>query len=140
MLDLIFDFTSTVSRISVSAKEIKPNVIEEFRPAINAETSGLCDRNVFQVFKQVVPDVSNVLNSKFVLAVKNVGKPREKKKARLVALGHKDKLKDYILNDSPTLMKCALRLTIFFGCVFRTAALYKRCKPYLLTLKIPIQA
>ena len=47
-----------------------------------------------------------------LLALKHFNTCREKKKARLVALGHRDKLKDYILSGSPTLMRYSMRILL----------------------------
>ena len=47
-----------------------------------------------------------------------MGTEKERKKARLVALGHLDRLKDYIINLAPTLMRYALRVILSIASMF----------------------
>ncbi len=54
----------------------------------------------------------SILQSRFVLAIKNKGEPAEKFKARLVILGHVDPEKPRVVNEAPTVMKSSIRLLL----------------------------
>jgi len=59
-----------------------------------------------------VPRNSTILQSRFVLAIKNASESDEYFKARLVILGHIDPDKPRVVNEAPTVMKSSIRLTI----------------------------
>lgn len=87
-----------------------------FKDAIAAEYKGLSDK---QAFREVtIPKDErkniNVLRSRFVLALKHVGTPRENKKARLTvqALRRLDKTGDSVFTYSPTSRKLSTRLLL----------------------------
>ena len=48
----------------------------------------------YMVLKSTISRVANILRSQFVFAINGFGTPKEKLKARLVALGHLDKMKE----------------------------------------------
>lgn len=76
--------------------------------------SGLFAKGAFE--KALVKDLpggANALKSKLILAAKNAGASKERKKARLAAMARKDQMKEHIVNDSPILMKRAMRLVLF---------------------------
>lgn len=94
----------------LSPKDVTEEAILQFQDAINAEMEGLFQRKAFAKTPiSELPMDANIRNSRFVLSVKNVGTSSEKLKARLVAMGHTDREKDYIISDAPTLMRYAMR-------------------------------
>ena len=82
---------------------------DDCKKAIRKEIYGLLARGVFKrVKREHVPPDANVLTTRMVLAVKDIGTSGEKYKARLAAHGHKDKEKDDRVHNSPTIRPISL--------------------------------
>lgn len=62
-----------------------------------------------------LPEHSNILSSRFVLTLENVGIQNEQHKESLVAQGHTDKEKPIIVHDSTTLKYWSLRIILSFA-------------------------
>lgn len=62
--------------------------------------------------KSQVPKDENLLGVLFVLAVKNVGSPDEKSKARYISQGQKEKDNPYMFHDSAPLRSISVRLIL----------------------------
>lgn len=92
-------------------KELKDNQQMQMGKAIEEELEGIFGLGAPQEVKgeSTLPNDANIANSRFALAIKDEGQTNERCKARLVAQGRKDALKDYIARDSPTVMKCSVR-------------------------------
>lgn len=104
---------------ALDPKEITDQIICELKDAINAEMGGLLKNKALKKARaSTAPKDANVMGSRLVLSVKHYGTDRERKKARLVAQGHKDVKKNVIVNDSPTLMKLGMRLVVFLASAF----------------------
>ena len=95
---------------------------DQCKEAIAKEIAGLLSRGVFQKVKRKdVPPDANILTTRMALAVKDIGTPGEKYKARVAAHGHKDKDKDDRVHNSPTIRPVSLRVLL-------TSAAIKRYK------------
>ena len=71
------------------------------------------ERGVFQrVKRKDVPLGANILTTRMVLAVKDIGTSGEKYKARVAAHGHKDNDKDNRVHNSPTIRPVSLRVLL----------------------------
>ena len=93
---------------------------EQCKKAIMKEVNGLLERGVFQVVKRKdVPPDANVLTTRMVLAVKDIGTPGEKYKARVAAHGHKDIDKDNRVHNSPTIRPISLRVLLSSAAIKR---------------------
>ena len=78
------------------------------------------ERGVFKIVKKRdVPPESNVLTTRMVLAVKDVGTENEKYKARVTAHGHKDSDKYNRVNNSPTIRPISLRVLLTSAAIKR---------------------
>ena len=107
-------------------KDVTPEILEVFHEAIEGKMNGLCSQGAFRVVpRRTLPPKPKILAFHFVLCVKDIGNKTERQKARLVALDHLDILKDYMLTDSLTLMRYAMRLLLFLASA-RGLKLYSR--------------
>lgn len=84
--------------------------LKQFSDAKRRELNGLMKRETWKVVPKssVAPD-ANVLSSRFVLSIKDRNLPTEEYKARLVAQGHRDKDKAYLVHDSTNLRQSSIR-------------------------------
>ena len=83
------------------------------------EIRDLLHRETFEVIlKEEIPEGSNVLTARFVLAIKSIEDGEIKFKARYVAGGHQDKLKDYLVHGAQTLQAISVRLIIALSSIF----------------------
>ena len=93
--------------------------MEEFEDAIEQELNVLFERGTFKkVRKEDMERHAVKIFSKLVVSIKDVGTVQERNMARLVALGHLDKLKDYIINEAPTLTRYALKIILSLASMF----------------------
>ena len=70
-------------------------------------------RGVFEKVKRKdVPAGANILTTRMVLAVKDIGTPGEKYKTRVAAHGHKDNDKENRVHNSPTIRPVSLRVLL----------------------------
>ena len=90
--------------------------ISEFKEAIAAEDKGLLDRQVFR--PEIVPldqrKGLNILRSRYVHAIKNVGTPDQKHKSRLVvqAVKRADRDSPRLFKYSPTTTRSSTRILL----------------------------
>ena len=70
------------------------------------------------VCQSEVPDDANIRGGRFVLAIKNPDTDEEIYKARFVVQGHKDKEKDFLIHDSPTISTAYIRILIAIAGIF----------------------
>jgi Reverse transcriptase (RNA-dependent DNA polymerase) len=88
-----------------------------FDDAKKIELQQLLDRGTFTpVLKNKVPLDAVILQTKWILVVKNPGSTDELFKARLVVLGHRDPMKGKIVNEAPTLRSISIRLILSVAC------------------------
>lgn len=88
--------------------------------SIAGEIKGLMERGVFKrVKRKDLPPDANVISTRMVLAVKDVGTESEKFKARLAAHGHKDREKEGRVHNSPTIRPISLRLLLSTAAIKR---------------------
>ena len=103
------DFSLSIPPLSVHVTEILEKAAPrahspEMRKAIMSEVSDLVRRNALQVMlKQDLPDDSNAVTARFVLAIKLYAEGNTKCKERYVMDGHRDKLKHYMVYGAQTL-------------------------------------
>lgn len=91
----------------------------EFGNAKQLELAGLAKRGVFEVVcREDVPKDANIMGSRFVLAIKNVGSGEEVYKARFVVQGHTDAEKDALVHTSSNLRQYSVRMLIAIATVF----------------------
>lgn len=64
-----------------------------------------------------LPPNSNILSSRFVLAIKDVNTPAEKYKSRLVIHGHRDSDRKNLFNNSPSLRLPSLRMMLIIAAI-----------------------
>lgn len=79
------------------------------------------------------------LRSKLALTIKEFGAEAEKNKARLVAMGHLDAMKDYIINEAPTLMRHAFRLILAIASIMDLTVYSRDVKQAYLQAGAPLQ-
>lgn len=85
----------------------------EMKKAIRKEVEGLMSRGCFKVRKtRQVPQNTNVLPCKYVLAVKYGEKDEQRYKARFVLEGHRDGSKAFLLHTSQTVQQLPTRLLL----------------------------
>lgn len=83
------------------------------------EIRGLISKNAFLAVSNInLPKDSNVLNGRFVDALKNPGTPDEICKSRFVAGGHRDKDKNYFVHRITTLSQTSTRVVVALAAVF----------------------
>lgn len=100
-----------------SPKLSRPHNIK-FKEAIKKELGSLKQSGCSEeIEKRHLPTVPNILTSRFVYTLKQIGSSNEKAKARLVAQGHTDIDKPYIFHDSISMKQPSLRIIITFACV-----------------------
>lgn len=88
--------------------------------AISKEVKGLLDRGFFKAVKRNdVPLNANLLSTHVVLAVKDICTPNEKYKALVAAHGHKERDKDNLVHNLPSVRPISPRIV-------RTSAGIKR--------------
>ena len=91
----------------------------EFKEAIRKEIDDLIKRGTWKVVcRSEVPDDANILGGRFVLAIKNPDTDEVIYKARFVVQGHKDKDKDLLIHDSPTISVSSIRILIAIAGIF----------------------
>ena len=74
---------------------------------------GLVKRGTWTVVsRKVVPKGSNILNGRFLLAVKNKGTEDEAYKARFVVQGHRDREKNLLVHNSPNIRQSSVRTLV----------------------------
>ena len=87
-----------------------------FDQAKETEVLQLLKKGTYEfVSEESVPNDATVLQSRFVLTIKNVGEKDELLKARLVIMGHVDPDKARVVNEAPTLLKSSMRIIIALG-------------------------
>ena len=89
---------------------------KRFEKAKEKEILQLLEKGTYKfVREKEVPKNATVLQSRFVLTIKNVGEKEELLKARLVIMGHIDPDKARVVKEAPTLLKSSIRLIIAFS-------------------------
>lgn len=92
----------------------------EFDDAKRKEIDGLESRNVWDVVPgNSLPTDTNVIGSRFVLTVKNSDTDHPVRKARLVAQGHTDADKHFLVHNSTTATALAVRMLSFLATFFQ---------------------
>lgn len=87
-----------------------------FKKAIVQETGNFERRGCFlEMDKREFPSSANILPSHFVFTIKNVDTSHEAANSRLVAQGHTDKEKPFIIYDSVSLTHSSLRIILTFA-------------------------
>ena len=90
---------------------------EEMLKAKLDEVSDQLRRGTFKVIlKSELPDGANALTARFVLAIKSSTDDKIKYKARYVVGGHRDILKNYLVDGSQTLQASSARLLVALAC------------------------
>ena len=73
----------------------------------------LLKKGTYQFVKEAhVPQGATILQSRFVLTIKNFNERNELFKTRLVILGHIDPYKPRVVNEAPTVPKSLVRLAL----------------------------
>ena len=86
---------------------------EQCIDAIASEVKELLERSVFKCMKKKnVPNGPNILTTRMVFAVKNIGTEKEKYKAHLAAHGHKDRDRHNCIQNSPPGRPISLRMLL----------------------------
>ena len=92
---------------------------QQFDKAKRREIEGLIERNTWKVVsRNEIPDISNVSNGRFVLAIKDSGTKRELWKARYVVQGQKDKMKLSFVHDTSTARQFSIKLLVGLAALF----------------------
>lgn len=91
----------------------------EFMAAKQREIEGLVKRGTFEVvFKEAAPKGANIMDGRFVLAVKNKDTGAEIFKARYVVQGHTDKDKNLLVHSSTNLRQSSIRTITALAAIF----------------------
>ena len=92
---------------------------QPFDKAKRKEIEGLIERSTWKVVsRNEVPDNANILNGRFVLAIKDSGTNKEVWKARYVLQGHKDKMKRSFVHDTSTARQFSVKLLVGLAALF----------------------
>ncbi len=84
-----------------------------FNNAKIAEIQELIKKGTYEFVKESdIPANATILQSRFVLTMKNSDNPDQYFKARLVLLGHIDPDKPRVVNEAPTVLKSSIRFAI----------------------------
>ena len=84
-----------------------------------SEIRDLIRRGTFKVIlRQEVPEGANILTARFVLVIKLRVDEEIKFKARYVAGGNLDVVKDYLANGAQTLQATSVCLILALSCIF----------------------
>lgn len=77
------------------------------------EIDGLASRGTWRIVdRSQIPRGSKILGSRFILSFKNSDTPNPRYKARLVAQGHRDADKPYMVHDSTTIRALSLGIIL----------------------------
>lgn len=77
------------------------------------------DKGVFQVvMKEDIPEDANILEGRFVLALKNVGTNREIYKARFVVQGHTDQEKNLLVHTVTNIRHRSIKMLVAIAAIF----------------------
>ena len=91
---------------------------KEFIEAKKEEIEGLRKRNTWTTVK--TDDVTmnaNIIGGRFICEIKDANTQFPKPKARFVAQGYNDDMKDYIVHDAPCLRQETVRLVVSFSAI-----------------------
>jgi len=84
-----------------------------FTQAKIEEIDKLVKMGTYEIVQEAaIPRKGTILQSRFVLTIKDSGEKTEYFKARLVILGHIDPEKPRVVNEAPTVLKSSIRLTL----------------------------
>ena len=84
-----------------------------FQNAKRAEIQGINERNTWTVVdRNSIPRNSNIIGGRFANTLKNFGTSNEFPKARYVAQGHGDKMKPFVVHNTPTLRQTSSKLIV----------------------------
>lgn len=101
--------TEVIARSDPRAKS------EEMNSAIFSEINGILAAGVMDLCSGVIPQDAVELGTKMVLAVKN----NQKKKARLVVLGHQDPEKEFLVHQSAKIHRYSIRTVLFIAALHK---------------------
>jgi len=105
--------------------EVYAIVIEDpydtrFDDAKLKEVTQLLEKGTYAIVCSAeVPEDAVVLNSRFVLVIKNPGTKEEIYKARFVILGHMDPDKGRVVNEAPTVRAASVRTIVAMATLFQ---------------------
>lgn len=87
------------------------------KEAIKKEVEGLLSCGVLEtVGRAEAPKEGQLLDGRFVLAMKDPKTSDERYKARFIVQGHRDEDKKYLVNASPNLMQDSVKLIFCHRC------------------------
>ena len=78
-----------------------------------AEIRDLVNKGTFRAFLRTeLPDGANLITARYVLAIKSEEDKKELYKARYVAGGHLDIMKDYLIHGAQTIQCVSIRMIL----------------------------
>lgn len=90
-----------------------------FNDAKKKELQELVNKGTYEfVREEDIPHNPTILQSRFVLAIKNFSESDQYFKARLVILGHIDPDKPRIVNEAPTVLRSSIRMIVALAASF----------------------
>ena len=88
----------------------------DFLEAKKKEINGLKKHKTWKVVKRSSnPKDSNIIGGRFVCEIKNANTVNAMPKARYVAQGYNDDMKDFIVHDAPSLRQATVKLIVSFA-------------------------
>ena len=91
----------------------------KFDEAKKKEIEGLIKRGTWKIVcRSEVPDDANILNGRFVLAIKDEGTDREIWKARFIVQGHRDRFKKSLVHDISVARQYAIKMLVGIASIF----------------------
>lgn len=98
--------------VKVCNKRNDPRFIE----AQQREYDGILAKGgVKPVLRTHIPPNANFVGNRFVNVIKDYGSAFERYKSRWILQGHKDREKEFIVNEAPVLMRFSLRILLFLS-------------------------
>lgn len=120
---------------TITPNELNANLVEmvhdendeRFIESRQKEYDGIVAKGGVKVVNRSdLPANANFVGNRYVLTIKNPNTIEELFKARWVLLGHHDKLRHLIANDSPMLMRMSLRIILSLAVIFFACMLWLR--------------
>lgn len=110
--------------LSVQLTEVPPindprSYSPEFTAAEMREIEGLVEKGTWKfVLKEDIPPNANILNGRFVLAIKDKDSHKQLFKAWFVVQGHRDKDKDILIHEISTVTQSSTRHLVTVALIF----------------------
>ena len=91
----------------------------EFDDAKREEIQGLIERGTWEIVpKSSVQEGANILRGRFVLTIKDVGTDKQRRKARYVVQGYRDRMKTSLVHDTSTAKQSSVKILVGISAIY----------------------